>query len=551
LPDVTTSGQIAGYRLDGCISKTETAVVYLAWDEQLDRQMALKVLAPELARETAVRATLLRESRAAADLAHPNIIPVYEVADAGGQLYVAMRYVPGGDARSLLSRIGPLPVATAWNILAQVGSALDAAHARGLVHRDVKPANMLLEAGLGPAAGSPPPPGDLAGHTYLADFGMGPHTSPGEVLTTSQSLGTFHYLAPEQIEGRALDGRADLYSLACAGFELLCGTPLFDQDQGLTVMYAQLYAPPPSAAERRHDLPPGVDRVLDRALAKNPADRYTTCGQFADELFEALALADRPSTPAQSRPLDDTWAGRETAPIFAEASSPGERESGPGPAELPVPPQPGPSRSRRPLRRPGALKLVFAAVAAAIIAAVAITLAVPKKSALDTAAGSRSTATSTPSHLPAGQSASAQAATVQKLLASSAATRQGLNGAIGSVLDCTNLSTAVSQLQTAVSQRGAENAQSSALSASALPNGALVKSDLIAALHMSLAADQAYLSWAQQQVSNGCTSPGQSSTYSAAYSADQRANTAKEAFVQVWNPVAAKYGVKQISAGDF
>ena len=157
LPDVRTSGQIAGYRLDGCISKTDTATVYLAWDEQLDRQLALKVLAPELASETAVRATLLRESRAAADLAHPNIIPVYEAADVGGLLYVAMQYVPGGDAGSLLRRIGPLPVAAVWNILAQVGSALDAAHARGLVHRDVKPANMLLEAVPGPGDGSPRP----------------------------------------------------------------------------------------------------------------------------------------------------------------------------------------------------------------------------------------------------------------------------------------------------------------------------------------------------------------------------------------------------------
>jgi serine/threonine protein kinase len=547
LPDVRTSGQIAGYRLDGCISKTDTATVYLAWDEQLDRQLALKVLAPELASETAVRATLLRESRAAAGLAHPNIIPVYEAVEAGGLLYVAMQYVPGGDAGSLLRRTGPLPVAAVWNILAQAGSALDAAHAHGLVHRDVKPANMLLEAVPGPGDGSPRPAGDLAGHAYLADFGMGPYTSPGQALTASQSIGTFHYLAPEQIEGRALDGRADLYSLACAGFELLCGTPLFDQDQGLTVMYAQLYAPPPSAAARRPDLPPAVDRVLGRALAKNPADRYTTCGQFADELSEALGLAAGPATPAQSRPPDETWPGPGAVPVFAAASSPGAPESGPETALLPVPAQSGPPRRAR---RPGAFKVVLAAVAAAVIAAVAITLALPKKSALDSAAGSGSAATSA-SGSASAQSASAQAAAVQKLLVSSAATRQGLNGAIGNVSGCTNLSTAVSDLQNAVSQRGAEYKQASALSASALPDAAAVKSGLITALHMSLEADQDYLTWAQQQQSSGCASPAQSSAYSAAYRADQQADTAKEAFVQVWNPVAAKYGVKQTSAGDF
>jgi hypothetical protein len=310
-------------------------------------------------------------------------------------------------------------------------------------------------------------------------------------------------------------------------------------------MYAQLYAPPPSAAARRPDLPPAVDRVLGRALAKNPADRYTTCGQFADELSEALGLAAGPATLAQSRPPDETWPGPGTVPVFAGASSPGERESGPETALLPVPAQSGP---RRRARRPGAFKVVLAAVA--VIAAVAVTLALPKKSALDTAAGSGSAATSA-SDSPSARSASAQAAAVQKLLVSSAATRQGLNGAIGNVLGCTSLSTAVSDLQNAVSQRGAEYKQASALSASALPDGAAVKSGLITALHMSLEADQDYLTWAQQQQSSGCASPAQSSAYSAANSADQQADTAKEAFVQEWDPVAAKYGVKQTSAGDF
>ena len=127
---------------------------------------------------------------------------------------------------------------------------------------------------------------------------MSTNSPPGEITAAGQFAGTLDYVAPEQIEGRALDGRADLYSLACAGFELLCGTPPFGQDQGLTVMYAQLYAPPPAATARRPDLPAAVDQVLATALAKNPADRYATCGQFAEELHAALGLIPAAQDPA-------------------------------------------------------------------------------------------------------------------------------------------------------------------------------------------------------------------------------------------------------------
>src|SRR5271156_3605903 len=201
------SGRIAGYRLGRAIGRSDLATVYLARDERLDRQVAVKVLAPERAGQAIFLTRWLRESRVAAELGHPNILPVYQAGEADGFWYAAMRYVPGGDIRSLLSRAGPLRPAMAWTILAQAASALDAAHARGLVHRDVKPANMLLEAS----------------HVYLADFGIG----------ADKSAGPFDYVAPEQIEGRPLNGRSDLYSLACVGFELLSGTPLFGHDQHL------------------------------------------------------------------------------------------------------------------------------------------------------------------------------------------------------------------------------------------------------------------------------------------------------------------------------
>src|SRR6202050_5639562 len=306
LPFSGMSGQIGHYRLEGYVGRGSMAVVYLAQDERTNDKVALKILAPELSGDVPFRARFLREARIAAGINHPNILPVYEVDDANGTLYVAMRYVQGGDARSLLNRHGPLPVAWAWNIIAQVASALDAAHANGLLHRDVRPANMMLDAsGAAADEGMRRADGSDFDHVYLSDFGLSRSASPGEVIVAGQ-VEPLDYAAPEEIEKHDLDGRTDLYSLACAGFELLCGTPPFGQDQGLTLMYAQLYAPAPSAADRRPDLPSAVDAVLATALAKNPADRFPTCGQFAEALRAALASSDYaspgPSDPAARPP---------------------------------------------------------------------------------------------------------------------------------------------------------------------------------------------------------------------------------------------------------
>src|SRR5450759_2770774 len=198
------------------------AVVFLARDERLGRMVALKILAPGLALDDAFRQRFIRESRAAAAVDDPHIIPVFEAGEASGVLFIAMRYVRGGDVRTLLDQVGPLPPARATEILSQVASALDAAHVHGLVHRDVKPANMLLDSSAGT---------DRPDHVYLSDFGLSKQAlAPSGITSTGQFLGTLDYVAPEQIEGRKVDGRADLYALACAAFELLSGAPPFRRD---------------------------------------------------------------------------------------------------------------------------------------------------------------------------------------------------------------------------------------------------------------------------------------------------------------------------------
>ena len=323
-------GQVASYQIVEEIGRGGMAVVYRARDVRLGRWVALKVLAEDLARDDGFRRRFIRESRAAAAVDHPNIIPIFDAGEAGGVLFIAMRYVGGQDVHSLLNRAGPLPPARAAGIVAQVASALDAAHAHGLVHRDVKPANMLL-GGLAEDGSED--------HVYLSDFGISKTSQSTTNLTlTGQVLGTLNYLAPEQIEGRTVDGRADEYSLACAAFEMLAGEPPFRRDQSLAVMWAQLSAPPPPLTSRRPDLPAAVDAVMFRGLAKAPEDRYPNCRAFAAALQQACgissadlparsavqqALAGVPPTGAASPALDPDAPGLDRAePAAADAGRP-------------------------------------------------------------------------------------------------------------------------------------------------------------------------------------------------------------------------------------
>jgi serine/threonine protein kinase len=300
--------RIAGYRLEEQIGKGGMAVVFRAQDERLQRQVALKVLSPAMAADNEFRRRFLRESRSAAAVDDPHIIPVFEAGDANGVLFIAMRYVPGGDVGMLVRRLGPLPGARAAAIVSAVASALDAAHAVGLVHRDVKPANMLVDV----RPGRPD-------HVYLSDFGLTKGSWSSTSLTSpGQFMGTLDYSAPEQIRGQQVDARTDEYALACVAFALLSGMPPFHRDEAMAVMYAQLSAPPPMLTSLRRDLPTAVDDVMQRALAKAPEDRYSSCGDFADALRIALGLRRYNSDPTSAlRPQALT---DHTAPLATYAS---------------------------------------------------------------------------------------------------------------------------------------------------------------------------------------------------------------------------------------
>jgi predicted ATPase/class 3 adenylate cyclase len=305
------------------------AVVFRARDERLGRLVALKVLAPGLAADAEFRRRFLRESRAAAAVDDPHVIPVYEAGEAAGVLFIAMRYVSGGDVRGLLRREGSLSAARAAAVLSPVASALDAAHGAGLVHRDVKPANILIDA----RPGRPD-------HVYLSDFGLAKTSSSSVLTQAGLYLGTVAYMAPEQIEAAEVDGRADQYALACAAFELLAGVVPFEREQDMAVIYAHLSAPAPSLADRRPGVPAAADEVLARAMAKAPADRYPSCGEFAEALRRAFGLPAYDGDPRARGPgpPDATVVtGTPAAAVpGAEATRPGPGSGDRGARELPA-----------------------------------------------------------------------------------------------------------------------------------------------------------------------------------------------------------------------
>src|SRR5215207_8712539 len=275
----TRGTNFAGYRVEALVGRGGMGVVYRATDLSLERSVALKLITPELADDQRFRSRFLREPRLAASLDHPNVIPIYEAGEHDGQLYLAMRFVEGSDLRALLDAEGKLPPERTLAILAQVAGALDAAHRRALVHRDVKPANVLL---------------DRDGHVYLTDFGITKQLG-GASTDTGRVVGTLDYLAPEQIRGDPVDGRTDCYALGCVLYECLAGRPPFHRDTEAETMWAHMQEEP--APLRGHAR---LDPVLRKALAKDREERYASSTELIDAAAAALGLE---APAAGRRPL--------------------------------------------------------------------------------------------------------------------------------------------------------------------------------------------------------------------------------------------------------
>ncbi|MGZ4646251.1 MAG: protein kinase domain-containing protein [Blastococcus sp.] len=275
--------EIADYRIEAMIGRGGMAVVYRAEDLRLGRKVALKLLAPQLADSAEFRQRFMRESRLAASLDHPNIIPIYEAGEANGQLFIAMRYVLGSDLKGLLADRGDrLPFAWTLGLIGQVGAALDSAHRAGLVHRDIKPGNILVATRQHTRHGS-------VGHVYLTDFGLTKRTSAlsAGLTGTGHFLGTVDYISPEQIQGRPASAASDIYALGCVLYECLTGQLPFRRDDDAALLWAHLAETAPPVRTLRSEAPAAVDVVVAGALAKNPADRYQSC----EELVRALETA--------------------------------------------------------------------------------------------------------------------------------------------------------------------------------------------------------------------------------------------------------------------
>ena len=283
---------VAGYRIEAVLGRGGMGVVYLATQLSLDRPVALKVIAPELAGDVTFRERFKRESRIAASIEHPNVIPVYEAGEGDGLLYLTMRYVEGTDLKALLEVDGTIEPARAARLLAQVAAALAAAHRRDLMHRDVKPANVLVDRQ------------DGREHAYLTDFGIARHVAATSALTqTGSVVGTIDYLAPERIIEGGGDARADVYALGCVLFQVLTGSVPYPRDHDAAKMYAHLNAPVPDARELNDTVPAAVAELAMQAMAKEPDARVHSASALAERLVEAAdtreipAAATLPATP--------------------------------------------------------------------------------------------------------------------------------------------------------------------------------------------------------------------------------------------------------------
>jgi CheY-like chemotaxis protein len=281
-PDLRAGTRLAGYELQSMIGRGGMGVVYRAEHLHLRRTAALKLLLPEFAHEAGFRERFLRESRIAAAIQHPNIVTVYDAGEADGLLYIAMQHIDGMDLAALLRQEGPLQPEQALSIVGQVADALDAAHALDVVHRDVKPGNILIDSK----------------RCYLTDFGLTRRLGSEAALTLDgQLVGTVEYVPPEQIAGRELDARADVYALGCVLYQALVGHAPHVRDSHVSVIYAHMHEEPPAPSAARSGLPVELDAVIAQALAKRKEDRFESCGAMIAAARAAVGYADPPAVP--------------------------------------------------------------------------------------------------------------------------------------------------------------------------------------------------------------------------------------------------------------
>jgi serine/threonine protein kinase len=323
--------ELGGYRIEAEIGRGGMGIVYLAEQIRLERKVALKVITPALADDVGFRSRFERESRLAASIDHPNVVPIHEAGERDGLLYIAMRYVRGSDLKQELAH-GGLDPARVTGVIGQVAGALDAAHANGLVHRDVKPANILLEQA---------PGGERA---YLTDFGLTKRISSASGVTQSGVfVGTIDYIAPEQLQGGAVDARTDVYALACVLYHALTGRVPYERDDEIAKMHAHANLPPPALLEAAPHVGPAFDEVIRRGMAKRPDDRYASAGDLARAA--AAAVHGREPTLAERSVATGAAAPGAAAPGAAAAGFPAPPPRPTVAAPPPPPQRPGPPTS--------------------------------------------------------------------------------------------------------------------------------------------------------------------------------------------------------------
>jgi serine/threonine protein kinase len=480
------------YTIESLLGRGGMGSVFLATHERLARKVALKVIAPDLERDESFRRRFLGESQLAASLDHPNVIPIYDADEVDGVLFLAMRYVNGPSLQALVRERGRLSPEETLSIAEQIGGALDAAHSAGLVHRDVKPANILVGQ-----------PGD---HAYLCDFGLAKRTSSKGVTRTGSFLGTVDYCSPEQIEGRPLDGRSDIYSLGCVLFYCLTGRAPYERESDFAVLEAHLRDPPPTPSVVVPALPAELDPVIATATAKAQGDRYDTAGALA-YAFRSAVDPDATRAAPPARP-----------PVDADTHV------------LPT------GRRRRALRGRRVAAVLAAAALIGVVAA-ALALRGPDR-------GSPGSEDSTTAELRTFVDR------VENVLEQSAAGRAEISAALEGGLDCSLAPRTAGRRIASV----ADNRQSILLQLGSLqaptPEADEAVTLLQRALQQSIEADRHYRDGFFDVVSTtGCPLPPNPNFELAARS-NARATEAKVRFAEAFNPLAERFQRRRWTAGE-